>query len=363
MAYAQRRDRLASFVKGQGFDGILITNPINVRYLTGFTGEATYLLIAPNKTLGVSDGRFTQQLQEECPDLPVHIRPPGQKLTSAAIEQVKSLGWSKISCEGRHLSIAEFETFREGLPAAQWRPFSEAVEQFRLIKDESEVAAIQNAIRLAERAFQELRSQMKPEDTETKSHHRMEMLLREAGAESGSFPSIIAVGARAALPHAPPTSLTLSSQELILIDWGAKAQGYISDLTRTCVVSRNVSSRLRPIYEAVLAAQEAAARTARPGVPAFAVDAAARKAIEERGFEPYSHGLGHGIGLEVHEGPQMRPGIETMLLPGMVVTIEPGIYIPDWGGVRIEDDYLITPDGAKQLSSLPKDWDAMFLPL
>lgn len=357
--YSQRRDCLASYVKREGLDGIVITSSTNVRYLTGFTGEATNLLISPDKTLAVSDGRFTQQLQEECPDLAVYIRPPGQKLTPATIEQLKSFAWSNIGCEGRHLSIAEFEGFREGLPAAQWKAFSEAVEQFRIIKDEAEIAAIQDAIEIAEQAYRTFQSQINSTDNETQLHHRMEMLLREAGAEAGSFPAIVAIGPRAALPHAPPTALTLSAQQLILIDWGARARGYISDLTRTCIVSRNVSSRLRPIYDAVLAAQEAAAQVARPGVLASAVDAAARKAIQDRGFEPYAHGLGHGIGLDVHESPQMRPGIDTMLLPGMVVTIEPGIYIPDWGGVRIEDDYLITADGAQQLTTLPKDWDAV----
>ncbi len=359
--YAQRRDRLSSYVQQQGLDGFIVTNPKNVRYLTGFTGEATYLLINQRNQLMVSDGRFSDQLQEECPGMPLSIRPPGQKLTPAALQQLKSLDWNNIGCESGHLTLAEFEVFRTGLPAVQWKPMGEAIEQFRMLKDASEIEAIQNAIAIAERAYVRFCQFIKPQDNEIQLHHRMEMLLRDEGGECGSFPAIIAAGSRAALPHAPPTSLALANQELLLVDWGAHARGYVSDLTRTCSIRMNVTSRLKTIYDAVLAAQAAAVAVMKPGTPAFAVDVAARQAIESRGLTPYSHGLGHGIGLDVHEAPQMRPGIETILLPGMVVTVEPGIYVPGWGGVRIEDDYLITTEGPRQLTTLPKDWESAIM--
>jgi Xaa-Pro aminopeptidase len=192
-------------------------------------------------------------------------------------------------------------------------------------------------------------------------YHRIEMLLRDGQAEEGSFPAIIAAGPRAALPHAPPTELTLEKQEMLLIDWGGRAAGYVSDLTRTCPIRSNMTTRLKPIYDAVLAAHQAAATALKPGVPGDSIDVAARTAIEARGFTPYSHGLGHGIGLDVHEAPQMRLGVDITLQPGMVVTIEPGIYLPGWGGVRIEDNYLITPGGAQRLSTLDQDFDAMTL--
>jgi Xaa-Pro aminopeptidase len=359
--FAERRAKLASFVKGQGIEGVLITNPTNVRYLTRFTGDSTYLLLSPQFTLLVSDGRYTQQLQEECPGLELAIRPPGQKLTPATVEQLKRLGWSNVGCEGEHVTLAAFEALRSDLPGVQWKVLTETVEQFRIIKDESEITAIRLAIKIAEDVFIKFRSQLKSNDTEIQLHHRLERLLREQGAECGSFPAIVAIGPRAALPHAPPTTLSLEAQELVLVDWGARSEGYVSDLTRTCLISRNVTSRLKTLYDAVLAAQEAAVKTIRPGIPASAVDAAARQAIQDLDLEPYSHGLGHGIGLDVHESPQMRPGVETILLPGMVVTVEPGVYLPQWGGVRIEDDYLITPEGAERLSTLPSGWDSALI--
>jgi Xaa-Pro aminopeptidase len=359
--YAQRRERLAGWISQQALDGFLVTNPTNVRYLTGFTGEATYLLINENQWLLVSDGRFEQQLKEECPGLPAYIRPPGQKLVPAVVQQLKALGWSSIGCESMHLTVAEFEVFRGEVKTANWKPMPEGVEQFRMIKDATEVAAIRHAIQIAEVACGRFLAFLRPTDNEQGLHHRLEMLLRDGGAEAGSFPAIVAVGPRSALPHAPPTSTVLQGQDVLLIDWGALVNGYISDLTRTCVLRTSFSPRLKQVYQAVLAAHEAAVAALRPGVPAFTVDAAARKVIEDKGLTPYSHGLGHGIGLDVHEAPQMRPGVETILAAGMVVTIEPGIYLPDWGGVRIEDDYLITPDGCERLTTLPRDFESACL--
>jgi Xaa-Pro aminopeptidase len=357
--YSQRRERLAGMIEKLGMHGMLVTHPTNVRYLTGFTGEATCLLLSTSLAMLISDGRFSQQIQEECPGLECYIRPAGQKLQTAVINQVQKTGWKSIGCEALHLTLYEFEMYRTGLPAVHWNALADAVEQLRMIKDESEILAIQNSIRIAEQAFARFRQFLKPADHELALHHRMEMLLRDGGAEQGSFPAILAAGPRAALPHAPPTRQVLADQELLLVDWGARTQGYVSDLTRTLPLHKNITSRLKPIYDAVLAAHEAAAAALKPGVPGSVIDVAARSVIEARGLTPYSHGLGHGIGLEVHESPQMRLGVETLLQPGMVVTIEPGIYLPEWGGVRIEDDYLITPNGAQRLSSLPLDFDAM----
>jgi Xaa-Pro aminopeptidase len=332
-----------------------------VRYLTGFTGEATYLLINEREPLLVSDGRFSQQLGEECPGLPVYIRPPGQKLVPAVAQELKTLGWTKVGCESTHLTLAGFEVLQTELKTVTWKPVADAVEQLRMIKDATEVAAIRHAIQIAELAYSRFLPFLRPTDNEIRLHHRLEMLLRDGGAEAGSFPAILAAGPRSALPHAPPTQLALLNQDVLLIDWGARAEGYISDLTRTCVLRTQVNPKVKQAYDAVLAAHEAAVAALRPGVPAFTVDFAARQAIEDRGLTPYSHGLGHGIGLDVHEAPQMRPGIELLLAPGMVVTVEPGIYDPGWGGVRLEDDYLITPDGCERLTTLQRNFDSACL--
>jgi Xaa-Pro aminopeptidase len=359
--YAQRRDKLVAWVAHQALDGFLVTNPTNVRYLTGFTGEASYLLINEQKALFVSDGRFSEQLQEECPGISAYIRPPGQKLVPAVAQELKALGWTKVGCEAMHLTLAEFEVLKGELNTVTWKPTTEAVEQLRMVKDDTEIAAIRQAIQIAELAFSRFLLFLRPTDHELGLHHRMEMLLRDGGAEAGSFPAIIAAGPRSALPHAPPTPLSLQNQDVLLLDWGARANGYVSDLTRTCMLRKPFNPRLKDVYEAVLAAHESAVAALRPKVPAFTVDAAARKAIEDRGLTPYSHGLGHGLGLDVHEAPQMRPGIDLLLAPGMVVTIEPGIYEPGLAGVRIEDDYLITADGCERLTTLPHDFDTACL--
>ncbi|HMO35302.1 MAG TPA: Xaa-Pro peptidase family protein [Gemmatales bacterium] len=355
----ERRDKLATLIHGQQLDGMLISCPVNVRYLTGFTGDSTYLLLSRNFSLLISDGRFTQQLEEECPGLSAYIRPAGQNLSQATIEQLKSTGWNHVGCEARHLTLAEFELIRSYLPTISWKALGDAVEQLRMIKDEAEILAIQRAIQVAEQAFIRFKPFVRPGESELTWHHRMEMLLRDGGAEEGSFPAIVALGHRASLPHAPPTKQILDKQEMLLVDWGARVNGYVSDLTRTCPLRNNTTARLKPIYDAVFAAHQAAVAALKPGATGSSIDRAARAAIEARGFPPYSHGLGHGIGLDVHEAPQMRLGVDVLLQPGMVVTVEPAVYLPEWGGVRLEDDYLITPGGAQRLSTLPQDDTAM----
>jgi Xaa-Pro aminopeptidase len=352
---AQRRERLLQLIRSNDLHGFLVTNPVNVTYLTGFSGDSSYLLAGRDRVLLVSDGRYTEQLREECPDLPVHIRPPSIRLADAAAEVLDKIGWKRIGFESSHLTVGEFAKYRERMPVIDWSPCADAVETLRMCKDEGEIAQIRAAIGMAERAFERFRRQLRPEDTEKRLGDRMESLLREEGARCGSFPAIIAVGARAALPHAPLTSTPLRGAELLLVDWGACGRLYKSDLTRVLTPS-TISPKLEQVYEVVRRAQQRALQKLRPGVQAQEVDAEARAAMDEASFGPFfSHGLGHGIGLDIHENPFLRPHNTTRLEPGMVLTIEPGIYLPGWGGVRLEDDVLITPDGHEILSSIPKD--------
>ena len=355
---ARRRRRLARQLRDEQLDAYLLTNPVNVTYLTGFSGESSYLILGRKRAVLVSDARFTEQLAEECPGLEVHIRPPAQKLQEATAEVIGRLGFRTVGFESGHLSVAEFEQLRGQLPEVAWKGGTGRVEALRAVKDAGELTAIREAIRIAERAYAMFRAALRPEDREKDLHDAMESYVRRAGGRCTSFPTIAAVGPRAALPHAPPTQRTVAEADLLLVDWGASGPFYKSDLTRVLVTGR-ISPKLAKVYGVVLRAQEAALRAVRPGAKGHDVDATARAVITDAGYGPFfGHGLGHGIGLQVHEAPAVRPNSDAVLEPGMVVTIEPGVYLPGWGGVRIEDDVLVTPDAGEVLTGVPKDLES-----
>ncbi len=383
--HAERRSRLAQTLSAEGVEALLVSNPTNVSYLTGFSGESSYLLLGAGRAVLVSDGRFTEQLAEECPGLDVSIRPPVQTLTEATAAVLKALGIHSVGIESAHLTVADHEALRQLLPSIDWKPGRDRVERLRAVKDAWEVEQIRQAIAIAERAFEMFRAMLRPDDTEKELTDALETYVRRAGGRCCSFPGIVAVGARAALPHAPPTDRKVREAELLLVDWGASGPFYKSDLTRVLVTRNNatlsgsvrdlcagcpgreatahdngVEAKLKEVYEVVLQAQRQALAVLRAGVTAGGVDAAARGVIASAGYGDYfTHSTGHGIGLQVHETPLLKPGSEVVLQAGMVVTIEPGIYLPSWGGVRIEDDVLITPDGCVVLTSVPKDLPAM----
>ncbi len=360
---------MSRLLADEGIDALMIGNPVNVTYLTGFTGDSTVLLLGRGRLLLVSDSRYSGQLAEECPALPVHIRSTTQQLPQAVAEALKGFGIRSVGFESGTVTVAEFENLRQLAPSLDWKGGADRVERLRTIKDASELAQIRTAIDVAERAFTVFRSLLRPEDTEKDLCDALEHYARRAGGSGTAFPPIVAVGERAALPHAPPTRRTVDSGELLLVDWGVSAPLYKSDLTRvldtrkTSPFPQTVSAtaaKFREVYSVVLQAQEAALRAVRPGVSSRAIDAAARAVIAEAGYgECFGHGLGHGFGLQIHEAPWLRPNADTTVEPGMVFTLEPGIYLPGWGGVRIEDDVLVTPDGVERLTHLPRDLEAM----
>jgi Xaa-Pro aminopeptidase len=365
---AQRRERLARLLADEGIDALMISSPINVTYLTGFSGDSTVLLLTRDRLLLVSDSRYTGQLADECPGLPTHIRPPSQKLPEAVAEALKSLGIHSVGFESNAITVGEFDFLRQLAPGLEWKGGSDRVERLRMVKDASELSQIRTAIDVAERAFTVFRALLRPEDTEKDLCDAIEHYARRAGGAGTAFPPIVAVGERAALPHAPPTTRRVDSGELLLVDWGVSAPLYKSDLTRvldtrtTATFSRTGSAtgaKLEEVYAVVLRAQEAALRAVRPGASTRAIDAAARAVIAEAGYgECFGHGLGHGFGLQIHEAPWLRPNADMPVEPGMVFTLEPGVYLPGWGGVRIEDDVLVTPDGVERLTHLPRDLEA-----
>jgi Xaa-Pro aminopeptidase len=368
MNYGSRRERLLAALDA-GIDALLVSHPINVRYLTGFTGDSSYLIAGRTRTLLVSDGRFSEQLAGECPGLETHIRGLAETTLEALAAVVEKLGMRRLAFESHRLTVADFEAVKHKLTTAELQPTRDIVERLRAVKDDDEVAAIRRAIAAAEGAFEAFRGQLQPGDREVELADRMEFLVRGHGARRTSFEPITAGGERSALAHAPPTDRVLTTGGWLLVDWGAVVDGYCSDLTRLLVPNTQLFrqsnspaidlTRLAAAYRAVDVAREQAIAAIRPGVATKAVDDVARTALAAAGLaEQFTHSLGHGIGLEVHEKPGLRMNSDDVLAAGMVVTVEPGVYFPGWGGIRIEDDVLVTPGGAETLSSLPRDFEA-----
>lgn len=363
-SFAARRERLRKQLTDEGLDALLVSHPVNVTYLSGFSGDSSSLVLTADHALLVSDARFTEQIAEECPDLETYIRTPTQPLLEALGVVLTRLHAMAVGVESGHMTLAEFERLRDLVKPADWKPGKDRVERLRQIKDEGELAEIRQAIRLAEKAFGMFRAMLRGEDTEKECADNLEHYVRRAGGKCTAFAPIVAVGERAALPHAPPTTRRLREAPLTLVDWGANGPFYKSDLTRVLLTHNyspnserveKVAARVQEIYEVVLRAQQAAIAAIRPGVPGKDVDRAARQVIADAGYgEFFTHSIGHGLGLQVHETPFMRANTEEPLQAGMVVTVEPGIYLPGYAGVRIEDDVLVTPDGREVLSSLPK---------
>jgi Xaa-Pro aminopeptidase len=353
----ERRQKLLHNLKNKSVEALLVSDETNVAYLTGFTGDSSYLLIGKGLCILISDGRYTTQITQECPGMQAYIRPQTETVVVAAAKVVKKAKLRKLGVESDHLALSQFEKLKEEAKGIEPCLLSGIVEELRQIKDADEVGQIRVAIRQAEKGFDVLRARLTGEMTELQAAHLLEQAMRQFGATVAAFPPIVAVGPRAALPHARPTSGLISGADFVLIDWGASAaSGYKSDLTRILVTGK-ISPKLEKVYRVVLKAQHAGIKAIRPGARCCDVDAAARRVIAEAGFgKQFSHGLGHGIGLKIHEAPRFSAASEAELKPGMVVTVEPGIYLEGWGGIRLEDDCLVTRQGAEVLTSVPKDF-------
>ena len=359
--FARRQRRLARFCRSKPVDAILISDPVNVSYLTGFSGEDSHLLLAPGQQVLLSDGRFTEQIEEECPGLEAVIRKPGQQVPEALAKLLAACRFHSVAFESTSMTVAKLETLREATPSIDWVGCRGRVERLRIVKDRNEIRQLREAVRIAEKAFAMLQASLQPTDDEKSLADAMEAYVRRAGGTCSAFPTIVAVGPRSALPHAVPTNCRCSQGDLLLVDWGAKGKFYHSDLTRI-LVTRKITRKLDRVYRAVLDAQLRAIEYIRPGVTGAQVDRVARSVIEKAGFGRYfDHSLGHGLGMRVHEAPSLRPKGTDVLAPGMVVTVEPGVYIRGWGGVRIEDDVLVTKDGCEVLTSVPKELEQMIV--
>ena len=372
---AQRRtDVTKDLKKAENLDALVVADPTNVRYLSGFTGTSAYLVCTPKQLVLVTDARYADQAAEECPGQEVYVRPHTETVDQAAAGVLTKLGVKAVGLEGS-MTLAQQFALTEAGPKLTFAPVRGRVEKMRAVKDPGELERIREAVRVAERAFRMFLPQVREQDSEKDLHDSLEGYIRRAGAKSSSFPPITAVGDRGARPHATPDpELRLVEGSKLLIDWGADL-GYKSDLTRVikspfgmAPSRRNkqerVSFNFDEVYEIVCRAQDAAAAAVRAGVPASEVDAAARQVFADAELydktdvnlaDHFTHGVGHGLGLDVHELPRVRADSADVLEAGMVITLEPAVYLPGWGGIRIEDDYLVTKDGCTRLSSLPRD--------
>ncbi len=353
-SFVTRRKNLRALVRKANADALLVTNFKNVTYLTGFTGDDSYLLATQGGERLVTDMRYTTQLEEECPGLELEVRPPGLSMLKAVTKAVKRAKIERLGIEGASATVSFQQSLAKALPKLEIVVTENLVERLRVVKDKGEIEATRLACQQARRAFDVVRAGLTPSMTELDVAAELEYQARRFGAKALSFPPIVAVGPRAALPHATPTLRRLGDADFTLIDWGANSGLYMSDLTRIVVTGR-ISPKLRKIYAVVLKAQLAAIDAIRPGRTGEEVDRVARSIIARAGFgKAFGHGLGHGTGLEIHEAPRLAVGQKTKLRPGMIVTVEPGVYLPRWGGVRIEDDVLVTRTGHEVLSDVPK---------
>jgi Xaa-Pro aminopeptidase len=339
-------------MKRHGISAYLITNRADQIYLTGFDGEDGACVIRPNDVQVITDGRFTQTLALQAPWTRPHIRRNG--LLPALADCLHKLRVRSVHFQADHLTVDGQAALRRAARPARLVAAPPLVGELRQIKDAQELRCMRRAIKVAEAAFQAVRRQLRIGFTETEVAARLEYEMRRRGATGPSFSTIVAEGPNASLPHAHPGRRVIRAGSAVLIDWGARVDHYCSDLTRMIFVG-TIPPRLKRLYEIVLEAQERAIAAVAPGRRMCEIDSVARDHIQRSGYGPqFSHGLGHGLGLDIHEAPRVRPGVTALLKPGMVVTIEPGIYVPGLGGIRIEDDVLVTSRGHEVLTGVRK---------
>jgi Xaa-Pro aminopeptidase len=333
-------------------DGYLVQNRMDQFWLTGFTGEDGFVLVTAHQVVLLSDGRFNESADIECP----WARKVLRKLRTPArtAQEFRKYKLTRVGFDSGHLTVAEHAGLRKAARPARLVAVPGAILDMRLVKDEGEVATIREAIRVAEKAFTKMVKWIKPGVTEANISAKLAYEMQRLGAQEVAFPTIVAVGPNASLPHYEPGKGVATKSQGILIDWGARVGWYISDLTRMVWPGR-VPPLMAKIQRVVREAHDKAIAAVKPGVTASYVDGVARKVITKAGYGKYfGHALGHGIGLDVHEAPRIGKEMKKLLLePGMVITIEPGIYLPGKGGVRLEDDVLVTETGHEVLTSLP----------
>ena len=351
-----RLQRLRQSLTQHDLDVLIVYQSENRRYLSGFTGSAGWLLISASKAFLAVDFRYVEQAKREATDFDVvHVK---GDLANWLPKLVSDLGFKKVGFESDHLPFAIYQQLYKTLDDGRYQtllvPTSGLVESIRAVKEPEEIKLITEAVRLADAAFAQAKSIIRPGVSEKEIAWKLEKFLREMGSEPVPFDIIVASGANAALPHAKPSEKVILESEPVVIDLGARVSGYCSDLSRTFFLGGEDKTFFK-IYDIVLGAQLTALAAIMADMNGDQADRLARTVVEQAGYgDAFGHGLGHGVGLEPHESPRLGPNSSDLLIDGMVFTIEPGIYIPDWGGVRIEDTVVMESGRVKALSGADK---------
>lgn len=364
MDYVGRIGRLRSQLAAQQLDGLLVSNLTNIRYLCGFTGSNATLLVSADRARFLTDGRYRAQSAQQVQGADIDIYYPSDQLATSLRQAAQDLGARRIGFESEHTTVSSLESMRGMLEGIELLAAAGLVEKLRRTKEAEEIALIRTAAEIADEALAYITGKVRIGISESELALDLEMRMRTLGAdgESADFGSlqflhhpIVAAGSRSALPHARAGGATVQAGDYLLFDLGCNYKGYCSDMTRTFVIGQ-ADDRHREIYELVAKSQQAGLSALANGTAAADVDGAARGLIEQAGHgSNFEHGLGHGVGLQIHEAPNLRATSTDVLQSGDVVTVEPGVYIAGWGGVRIEDLVQITPDGPDILSKSPKE--------
>lgn len=350
--YSKRQQDLRKVLDERGLDGMLITNLTNVRYISGFTGSAASCLITPEGQYFITDGRYIEQSKAQVKGFERFID------MNSHLSQIKDNNLNpngfKLAFEGDHMSYALYENMISVFPNTKWENSSMILEDLASVKDDHELECIRTAVEVTDKVYEEILPMLRPGFTEKQVANTMVSKYREY-AEGEAYSPIVATGPNGALPHAIPTDREFENGDFIVIDAAAKYGGYHADMTRTPVIGE-ATEKHKEVYSIVKEAQQRGCDIAKAGVPCKEVDAATREYISEMGYgEYYTHGTGHGLGLEIHTSPRFSPQSEQVLEVNNVMTIEPGIYLAGWGGVRIEDDVIIGKDNCEILNQTTKD--------
>lgn len=334
-------------------DGLIVNKPENIFYITGFSGEGLTIITGQQNFI-ITDFRYTEQAQHETTGFEIVETRPGVSLFLIAYNLIKELGLNTIGVESRSLSVKEYDELSVYFKNINLIKTDGLIEELRTIKDASEIKFIKTAQQITDKVFEHILDFIKPGVRELDLVAELEYFMKKSGSRNVAFETILISGPKTSLPHSVPSERKLQPEDFITIDFGARFKGYCSDMTRTVIIGKP-SERQLSIYNTVLDAQTMALEMIKPGLKGKDVDDVARKYISKQGYGNYfGHGLGHGVGLEIHEAPRLSPNGENVLLPGMVVTVEPGIYIENFGGVRIEDMVVLTENGCENLTHSEK---------
>jgi Xaa-Pro aminopeptidase len=350
----ERIKKLREKLNQENLDLLLVTSLPNIRYLCGFTGSNGILLISKDKAIFLTDFRYKEQVKKEVKGAEIKIP---QKELFSFLPEINLLKGKRIKAgfEEKYLTFQLYQRLKTLLPQVLWVPTENLVESLLVTKDEEEIKKIKKAADISAKAYLEILPFFRPGTKESDIAAELEYRIKRNGGTGSAFEPIVASGLRSAMPHARASSKMLKKGEFVTLDFGASYDGYVCDITRTVVLG-NATPRQKKIYNLVLKAQTRAVESARSGMKGFELDKVSRDIIKKAGYQKYfGHGLGHGIGLLVHDSPGINTKSQEVLKPGMVITIEPGVYIPGWGGVRIEDDVLITRNGCKVLTQIERE--------